>query len=107
MSCITCQSRKDHFVLRLEEGYCLSVLKRAGMLGWKKTVCETLKKKSKMSIILFYTVIFTGKSNTKSGVNLINIDDSQRLNRLFEKVTFRLANYLEEAWDMKKGALCQ
>ncbi len=39
-------------------------------------------------------------NNAKSGVSLRNTNDSQRLNWLFEKETFRLANYFEKAWDM-------
>ncbi len=35
------------------------------------------------------------------------MEDSQHLNWLFEKETFKLANYLEQAWGLRKGVLYQ
>lgn len=53
---------KNHFVLRLEEGYCLSVLRLDGTLGWKRIcpVCDF--KDIETSIILFYVVLLSRKS---------------------------------------------
>ena len=43
--------------------------------------------------------------NNINYVHMLDISDSQLINCLFEKHVFKLANYLEKAWDLRKKAL--
>ncbi len=62
-----------------------------------------------MSSILFSIALFTAQylSKIKTDIDLVNMDDAQRLSRLFTYETVILACYLEKAWEMRKEAFCQ
>lgn len=49
-------------------------------------------------------VLFSGVG---AGVDMLNMDDSKRLNWLFENETYRLAKYLDKAWSLRKRAMYQ
>ena len=64
-----------------------------------------------MSSILFSTVLFIVNSviflfsKIKADIDLVNMDDAQRLRWLFTCETYKLANYLDKAWENRKKAL--
>ena len=42
---------------------------------------------------------------TKNDIDFLNMDDAQRLRWLFACETYKIASYLEKAWEKRKKAL--
>ncbi len=115
MFCLICQRKRRSLCAQIRGGI-LPIHIETGRYGGLEEesqicpMCDLKETENEYHFVFhcsFYCTIRDRLFNINTESDLFNMGDLQRLNWLFEKETFKLANYLEQAWDLRKGILYQ